>query len=119
MAYKINVRKDTINNSNYKPSHNRIRLRQSDWESLLQQEAEKHRKQVGIDTLAADLKSMGQTVQNIYGGWQTAETMQKTRADVEAMYNRINYYQKYRDMFGGEDLSELQKTYKTALDITS
>lgn len=71
---------------------------------------------IGLDTFEADLNSMGTTIQGIYDGWQTQDTMSKTKTTVEAMQARINAYQDYQKMFGGADLSELANSYKSVLD---
>lgn len=70
----------------------------------------------GIDTFDKDLREMGNTISNIYSGWQTQETMANTKASVEAMHERIGHYQTYQKRFGGADLTEVQSAYKTALD---
>lgn len=71
---------------------------------------------INFDTFEADLNSMGTTIQGIYDGWQTQDTMSKTKTTVEAMQARINAYQDYQKMFGGADLSELASSYKSVLD---
>ena len=73
---------------------------------------------IGFDTFESDLKSIGNTISGIYGGWQTQETMSNTRGAVESMYNRINAYQEYNKMYGNKenDLSELFEGYKSVLD---
>ena len=70
----------------------------------------------GLDTFESDLQSMGNTINGIYGGWQTAETMQNTRDSVVSMQSRINAYQNYQSKYGGKDLSDLEKGYQTVLD---
>ncbi len=79
-------------------------------------EARKLKSTINFDTFESDLKSMGTTIQGIYDGWQTAETMKNTRSSVEAMQNRINAYTKYQKVFGGADLGELASSYQTILD---
>ena len=71
---------------------------------------------IGFDTFEADLNSMGTTIQGIYDGWQTQDTMSKTKTTVEAMQARINAYQEYQKMFGGADLSEISNSYKSVLE---
>jgi hypothetical protein len=73
---------------------------------------------IGFDTFESDLKSIGNTISGIYGGWQTQETMANTKSAVESMYNRINAYQEYNKMYGNKDsdLSELFDGYKSVLD---
>ena len=44
-----------------------------------------------MDTFEADLQSVGNTINNIYSGWQTQETMANTRSSVEEMQNRVAY----------------------------
>ena len=71
---------------------------------------------INFDTFEADLNSMGTTIQGIYDGWQTQDTMSKTKTTVEAMQARINAYQDYQKMFGGADLSELASSYNSVHD---
>lgn len=71
---------------------------------------------VGLDTLETDLTSLGKTVNDIWDGWQTEETMRNTRSSIESMYDRLLSYQDFQKQYGGADLSELTKTYKTVLD---
>lgn len=74
----------------------------------------------GFDTLESDLHTMGETLNNIYGSWQTKETMDNTFESVNKMYNRLVGYQDYHTQYGKEsglpDLSELLNTYKDAVD---
>ena len=83
----------TTNNKTYKNSDRLKKLRLE--------------RSINFDTFESDLNSMGTTVQSIYDGWQTQDTMSKTKTTVEAMQARINAYQEYQKMFGGADLSEL------------
>lgn len=71
---------------------------------------------IKLDTLESDLKSMGKTVQSIYDGWQTEETMKNTRSAVESMYNRLTSYQDYQKQYGGADVTDLVNSYKSVLD---
>ena len=73
-------------------------------------------KSIGLDTFQSDLSSMGKTIEGIYNGWQTPETMQNTKSSVESMQKRINAYQEYQKVYGGADLSEIASGYKTLLD---
>ena len=72
--------------------------------------------QIGFDTFESDLKSIGETIGSIYGGWQTQETMSDTRGAVEAMRSRLDAYQTYQKKYGGTDLSEVASGYKSILD---
>lgn len=72
-------------------------------------------KSIGLDTFQSDLSSMGKTIEGIYSGWQTPETMQNTKSSVESMQKRINAYQEYQKVYGGADLSEISNTYNTIL----
>jgi hypothetical protein len=61
---------------------------------------------------------MGKTIGGIYGGWQTQETMNNTRASVESIQRRIGAYQEYRKLYGNDslpDLSELATNYGEVL----
>ena len=73
-------------------------------------------KTISLDTFESDLTSLNKTIQNIYNGWQTQETMSNTLASVQSMYDRLTEYQNYQKKYGGADLGELQKSYKSALD---
>ena len=78
--------------------------------------AEKAKSMIGLDTFQSDLSSMGKTIEGIYNGWQTPETMKNTKSSVESMQKRINAYQEYQKVYGGADLSEIASGYKTLLD---
>ena len=75
---------------------------------------------IGLDTLESDLHTMGETLNNIYGSWQTKETMDNTFESVNKVYNRLVGYQDYYTQYGKEsglpDLSELLNTYKDAAE---
>ena len=73
-------------------------------------------KSFGLDTFESDLQSMGGTINDIYNGWQTQETMNNTRSSVEEMQKRIDAYQKYQSKYGGADLSEVASGYQSVLD---
>ena len=72
-------------------------------------------KTINMDTFQSDLNSLTTTIQNVYNGWQTPETMNNTRISVQNMYDRIGKYQDYQKKYGGADLSELYNTYGTVL----
>ena len=65
-------------------------------------------KAISFDTLQSDLKSLTSTVDNVYKGWQTRETMENTRSAIDSMYNRLGKYQEYQQKYGGVDLSEIR-----------
>lgn len=74
------------------------------------------RNKIGFDTFESDLNSLGKTVNSIYEGWQTEETLNNTRSSIEAMQGRISAYQDYRKQYGGgADLTELSKSYEKIL----
>ena len=73
-------------------------------------------KTINFDTFESDLQSMGGTINDIYNGWQTQETMNNTRSSVEEMQKRIDAYQTYQSKYGGTDLSELASGYQSVLD---
>lgn len=70
---------------------------------------------IGFDTFESDLNSLGKTVQDIYDGWQTQDTMSKTKTTIRDMQTRIDAYNEYQKMFGGADLSDTSEKYKTIL----
>ena len=71
---------------------------------------------IGFETLDSDLKELGTTVESIYNGWQSQDTMNNTKASIVSMQERLNAYQEYAKLFGGEDVSELAKGYQSVLD---
>lgn len=71
---------------------------------------------INFDTFDSDLRGMSNTINSIYGGWQTQETMNNTRGLVEDMYERINAYQTYQSKYGGTDLSDVASGYQSVLD---
>ena len=73
-------------------------------------------KAIGLDTLSSDLTSITKTLDSVYNGWQTKETMKNTLSSVQSMYDRIGKYQEYQKQYGGTDLSDLQKTLKSTID---
>jgi len=73
-------------------------------------------KTIGLDTLQSDLTTTANTIDSVYKGWQTRETMENTRLSIQGMYDRLGKYQEYQKKYGGADLSELQNSYKSVLD---
>ena len=74
------------------------------------------KKNINFDTFQSDLATTAKTIDSIYSGWQTPETMKNTLSSVQSMYDRIGKYQEYQKKYGGADLSELQSSYKNVLD---
>ena len=73
-------------------------------------------KTINMDTFQSDMENTINTINNIYSGWQTKETMANTLSSVQSMYDRIGKYQEYQKKYGGADLTELQNSYKNVLD---
>lgn len=74
---------------------------------------------IDFDTFKSDLETIGSTVEDIYKGWQSQETMTNTRSTVESMKERVNAFQEYQKLFGGEDavdISDLANSYNTVLN---
>ena len=74
---------------------------------------------INFDTFETDLKNTASTIDSIYGGWQSAETMNSTKTTIQGMYNRINAYNDYVKIHGikdAPDLAELSANYKSILD---
>lgn len=71
---------------------------------------------IGFDTFESDLNSIGTTINDIYSGWQTQETMGNTKHAVETMHGRISAYQEYQKLYGGTDISDIANRYQTTLD---
>lgn len=73
---------------------------------------------IGLDTFSSDLNTTNSTLSGILGGWQSSDTMNSTKADVEKMYNRLGAYEDYRKNYGDNsltDLSELLGAYESTL----
>lgn len=77
-----------------------------------------YERNIGFDTFESDLRTMGDTINGIYNGWQTQETMQNTRAAVEKMHQRIGAVQAYQNKYGslGIDAEGLLGGYQSVLD---
>ena len=71
---------------------------------------------VNLDTLDSDLKALGSTVESVYNGWQPQDAMNNIKASIVSMQERLNAYQEYAKLFGGEDITELAKGYQSILD---
>lgn len=71
---------------------------------------------IGLDTIDADLQALGTTVESIYKEWQPQETITNTKATIASMQERLNAYQEYAKLFGGNDVAELASGYKTVLE---
>lgn len=69
----------------------------------------------GKDTFEQDLKNVNERVNSVSGNWQTQETMENARASVESMQKRLDAYQSYQQRYGGADLGDLSKGYKSLL----
>ena len=74
-------------------------------------EKRKAEKSLGLDTLSTDLSTLSTTIQGIYGGWQTPETMAKLRPDVENMYNRLLAYQEYENKYAPKPNVDFRTTF--------
>lgn len=75
-------------------------------------------REINFDTFETDLKSVETTVQGIYGGWQTTETMKNTKSTVEAMHNRISKLQTYQSKYGSgasDDVTKIADAYSQVL----
>lgn len=70
---------------------------------------------INFDTIDSDLKALGTTVESVYTGWQPKDTINTTKSSITAMQERLNAYQEYSKMFGGEDVSDLVSGYQTVL----
>ena len=71
---------------------------------------------INFDTIDSDLKSLGTTVESIYNGWQTQETMNNTKASILTMQERLNAYQEYAKLFGGTDVTDIANSYQAILE---
>lgn len=71
---------------------------------------------IKLDTFDTDLQALGTTVESIYNGWQPQETMNNTKASILTMQERLNAYQEYAKLFGGNDVTELANGYKEILE---
>ena len=70
---------------------------------------------IGLDTLSSDLTSLSKTLNKVYSGWQTKETMQNTLSSVQSLYDRVGKYQEYQKKYGGTDLSDIQNSLKSTI----
>ena len=75
-----------------------------------------YQKSINFDTLSSDLTSLTKTLNSVYNGWQTKETMSNTLSSVQSMYDRLGKYQEYQKQYGGADLSEIQSSLKATID---
>ena len=73
-------------------------------------------REIGFDTLASDITSLSKTLDTVYNGWQTKETMQNTLSSVQSMYDRLTKYQNYQKKYGGTDLSELHSSVGSIIE---
>ena len=79
-------------------------------------------KNIRFDTLSNDLMSVGKTIGDTYGGWQTQETMLNTLSSVESMKSRLNALEEYQRLFGdkkstkNDGISEIKKYVNSAID---
>ncbi len=73
-------------------------------------------KTIQFDTFSTDLSSMGKTIEDVYNGWQTPETMQNTRSSMESMQARLKAYKEYQRLFGKNELPEITASYTPILD---
>lgn len=74
---------------------------------------------IGFETLESDIKALDKTIQSVYDGWQSEETMNNTRSSIETMQTRVNAYQDYQKTYGngkGADLTDLLNSYKSTLE---
>ena len=67
---------------------------------------------INLNTLQSDLTNLTTSIDNVYKGWQTRETMDNTLSSVKSMYDRIGKYQEY----SGANLSEIQGILKSTMD---
>ncbi|MDD3369123.1 MAG: hypothetical protein PHP50_09600 [Lachnospiraceae bacterium] len=61
------------------------------------------KKNINEDTLQDDYKSIGSTLDSVYGGWQDQNTMSSARTKVSDMYKRLNDYKEYQNNYSGAD----------------
>ena len=84
--------------------------------SLVKSELEKT---IGLDTFQTDLSSVGKTIEDSYGGWQSQETLQNTRSSIESMQNRLSALKDYQRLFGAKesanDINKIQSSFTSAL----
>ena len=71
---------------------------------------------IKFDTFDSDLKALGTTVESVYSGWQPKDTISNTKTSIAAMQERLNAYNEYAKLFGGEDVSDLSSGYQSVLE---
>jgi hypothetical protein len=67
----------------------------------------------GLDTLSTDIQNLYTTLNSVYSGWQTPETMSNTLSSAQSMYDRLGKYQEYRNKYGWEELPDLTELYNS------
>lgn len=77
-----------------------------------------YRTEINFETFGTALGSTAKNIETAFSGWQNADTMKKTRSQVENMYNRLKAYSGYNADYGdgSVDVSEQLKAYKSILD---
>ena len=73
---------------------------------------------IGMDTFSSDLKTTGNTIKNLYGGWQSREALSTAQKDITKMMGRVSAYQNYSSKYGalGRDMSGILSGYNDILD---
>ncbi|MBQ7863793.1 MAG: hypothetical protein IJ353_04910 [Lachnospiraceae bacterium] len=85
--------------------------------------AQKLERTLNLESLDSDLKTLSETVNRAYGGWQDADTMKNTKDAITAMQSRLSGYKQYVNSTGtgdltkfNQDMDELISGYQSALD---
>lgn len=76
-------------------------------------------KKIGLDTFESDLARTGETINKIYGGWHTADTMNQTKGNVQNMQSRLNALHQYQRKYGSgvsTELDSIMRGYQSVLD---
>lgn len=75
-------------------------------------------REINFNSFGSDMESVNKMIDDAYKGWQSPETMQKTKASIENMRSRVSSYNDYHRLFGDREnsLSDLSKYYSEAFD---
>ena len=75
-------------------------------------------REINFNSFDSDMESVNKMIDDAYKGWQSPETMQKTKASIENMRSRVSSYNDYHRLFGDREnsLSDLSKYYSEAFD---
>ncbi|MEE1351495.1 MAG: hypothetical protein UHM23_05535, partial [Clostridia bacterium] len=73
---------------------------------------------IGFDTLGRDISSLRDVISATENGWQSANDLKRTKANIEYMRNRVDSYNEYQHFFGNKEsqIKDLSSAYSDILD---